>query len=175
MRAELQQFSQGIDRMMMKKLEEVKNIIETTSNKSISIIQTEQRLLRQEIVTIATRVDTLLNKSETNNLMKCEIVLDDIRNASLYVVEQLSSGNAIHMLKNVERINQFLLKVHYVAGFDCSDIFEKYPYTRGNNGVYNITAPSSEPEPVYCDMTTDYGGWTVSFFCLSASLSLSLS
>lgn len=89
-RTELQQLSQGIEQIVTKQLEKVKNteekienIIATQSNESLSIIQTEQRLLRQEIVSLATRVDTLLNKSETNNLIKSENVLDDIRNASL--------------------------------------------------------------------------------------------
>ncbi|XP_052683832.1 fibrinogen-like protein A [Crassostrea angulata] len=56
MRTDLQQFSQGIERMVMKKLEGFENIIEakmdqigTKNNKSLSTIQTEQRLLRQEM------------------------------------------------------------------------------------------------------------------------------
>ncbi|XP_052717719.1 fibrinogen-like protein A [Crassostrea angulata] len=152
-RSELQQFSQGIEQIVTKQLEKVKNIeekieniIATQSNESLSIIQTEQRLLRQEIVSLAT---------------KSENVLDDIRNASLYVVEQLSSGEAIHMLKNVERISQFLSKVHYINGSDCADILEKYSNTRWKNGVYNVTASSDRSKAVYCDMTTDNGGWTV--------------
>lgn len=127
------------------------------------------------MVSLSTRVDTLLNNSETNNLMKTENVLDDIRNASLYVVEQLSSGEAIHMLRNVDRISNFLSKVHYIAGSDCADILEKYPNTRWKNGVYNITDSSYKSKAVYCDMITDNGGWTVrslSLFCLSVSLSL---
>lgn len=85
--------------------EKINNIIATQGNESLSTIHTEQRLLRQEMVSLSTRVDTLLNNSEPNNLMKTENVLDDIRNASLYVVEQLSSGEAFDMLRNVERIS----------------------------------------------------------------------
>lgn len=105
-RTELQQFSQGIETIVTKQLEKVENIeekinniIATQGNESLSTIHTEQRLLRQEMVSLSTRVDTLLNNSEPNNLMKTENVLDDIRNASLYVVEQLSSGEAIDMLR----------------------------------------------------------------------------
>lgn len=56
MRTDLQQFSQGIERMVVKKLEGIENIIQakmdqigTKDNKSISTIQTEHRLLRQEM------------------------------------------------------------------------------------------------------------------------------
>lgn len=118
-RTELKQFRQGIEKMVMKKLEEVKNISDTKCNESLSTIQTEQRLLRQEMVSIATKVDTLLNKSETN-LMKSD-----------------------------------------KAGSDCSDTLEYNPITQGKNGVYNITASSYILKTVYCDMTTDNGGWTV--------------
>nr|XP_034338047.1 fibrinogen-like protein A [Crassostrea gigas] len=167
-RTELQQFSQGIETIVTKQLEKVENIeekinniIATQGNESLSTIHTEQRLLRQEMVSLSTRVDTLLNNSEPNNLMKTENVLDDIRNASLYVVEQLSSGEAIDMLRNVERISQFLSKVHYINGSYCADILEKYPNTRWRNGVYNVTASSNRSKAVFCDMTTDNGGWTV--------------
>lgn len=47
------------------------------------------------------------------------------------------------------------------AGSDCADILKKYPKTRGKDGVYNITVLLNKTKSVYCDMTTDNGGWTV--------------
>eukprot|EP00105_Crassostrea_gigas_P046213 XP_019930361.1 PREDICTED: microfibril-associated glycoprotein 4-like [Crassostrea gigas] len=47
------------------------------------------------------------------------------------------------------------------ADSDCDDILKIYPNKRGNDGVYNIMDVSNKIRAVYCDMTTDNGGWTV--------------
>uniref|UniRef100_A0A8W8JR31 Fibrinogen C-terminal domain-containing protein n=1 Tax=Magallana gigas TaxID=29159 RepID=A0A8W8JR31_MAGGI len=47
-----------------------------------------------------------------------------------------------------------------ISGTDCADILKKYPDTRGKDGVYNIVGLSRK-KAVYCDMTTENGGWTV--------------
>lgn len=130
------------------------NVDKKISDK-LSSIQTEQHILKQEVYSL------------TANLVG---KVDGIRNTSMYVADQLSSGEAINMLRNVEMISQNLLKVHDIAGIDCADILEKYPNTRWKNGVYNITASSNKSKAVYCDMNTDNGGWTVSylfFLCIS--------
>lgn len=56
------------------------------------------------------------------------------------------------------------------AGNDCANILKKYPDTRGKDGVYNIVG-LSRTKAVYCDMTTENGGWTVNAPSLSLSLS----
>ncbi|XP_048760523.1 ficolin-2-like [Ostrea edulis] len=71
--------------------------------------------------------------------------------------------NMTESYKNLRNICNCTYKaVEYdKTGIDCADILKKFPETRNKNGVYNITGPQKDKKSVFCDMTTDKGGWTV--------------
>lgn len=50
----------------------------------------------------------------------------------------------------------------------CADILNKLPSVKGKDGVYEIYV-GNEKREVFCDMTTEGGGWTVRFYLTLSS------
>ncbi|XP_062602382.1 ryncolin-4-like [Saccostrea cucullata] len=77
-------------------------------------------------------------------------------------------GNNLASALKVAKISQPIsidITSHYVVGKshgvskNCWDMLRKFPRLRGKDGVYRISV-GSEFKSVYCDMSTDGGGWT---------------
>lgn len=131
-----------------------------TANQTSSFCQKE---LKEEFKDIETNLRKLFNDGIDNlafvfgnKIAENDIIFDEIRNSSLYVAEQLSSGEPIHVLRFLEKIGH----LQNTKVYNCADILRKSPETRGNDGVYNIM-DLNEIKAVYCEMSTDNGGWTV--------------
>ncbi|XP_061196748.1 uncharacterized protein LOC133205022 [Saccostrea echinata] len=146
------------------KLETVK-IKEFISNLTFSL---ENEKLKKEmlVVSIENIKSLLLDlKNEQLSLREdvCSFKANDSSIASLdHVVSRLE--NLTKGIKASDRNNSSSTchtVIEPMTGEDCSDILKRFPDTQNKNGVYNITISQKERKTVYCDMTTDNGGWTV--------------
>ncbi|XP_062604737.1 ficolin-1-like [Saccostrea cucullata] len=59
----------------------------------------------------------------------------------------------------LNELNQSLSEALSMSCGSCWEILRKYPSYKGRNGVYRIFV-GSKVKSVYCDMSTDGGGWT---------------
>ncbi|XP_062575730.1 ficolin-1-like [Saccostrea cucullata] len=59
----------------------------------------------------------------------------------------------------LNELNQSLSEVLSNNCGSCREILRKYPFYEGRDGVYKLHV-ASEVKSVYCDMSTDGGGWT---------------
>uniref|UniRef100_A0A8W8J6U6 Fibrinogen C-terminal domain-containing protein n=1 Tax=Magallana gigas TaxID=29159 RepID=A0A8W8J6U6_MAGGI len=75
--------------------------------------------------------------------------------------------NSVIKSANIANIKVDVLSTYVLNGsieskksVDCSEILRNDPSVKGSNGVYTIYPHRTNAKKVFCDMTTNGGGWT---------------
>lgn len=103
--------------------------------------------------------DVLLNSDvikseELNNIIELfNLKLDS--NIILFNKDESIQSNKVNDLFN--NISNAIDNYRYIS---CKDLINKQSHLLNNDGNYNIHPDLINEENVYCDMTTDNGGWT---------------
>ena len=90
-----------------------------------------------------------------------EVDFDSSIGAVLSVeVYPIVNGEVYQLSSSEKKIEQIVAS--QITGASCLDIRNQYP--NSGSGIYTIN-PTGSAVPVYCDMETDGGGWTLAVVC----------
>ncbi|XP_061176300.1 ficolin-3-like [Saccostrea echinata] len=130
-------------------IQKMKELEDNVRNKSLALknndraITTEIEVLKDEMnATLQGSVDIARRVEKTEDMLKRILVSFNI------------SSNNVRV--DVNHSKWILSKV---LSKNCLDILRKYPTLLGRDGLYTVFI-ASEEKLVYCDMSTDGGGWT---------------
>ncbi|XP_062584629.1 fibroleukin-like [Saccostrea cucullata] len=138
-------------------LEKIKQLDDDIGNKSM-VFKSNDRALAKEVEDLKNQMDGMNSTSQKSSVIRISERVknneEKIENFSVAVKEALDSFK-----KDLNESNEILSKVLSNDYGSCWEILLTFPSLRGRDGVYKITI-NSEVKSVYCDMTTDGGGWT---------------
>ncbi|XP_062616952.1 angiopoietin-related protein 7-like isoform X1 [Saccostrea cucullata] len=135
----------------------IKELDDSFRNKSL-VLENNDRALSQGIEVLQ---DQLSEMNATLQISGVEVLArqikkmeDKFESFAVSVNETLNNDRQV-----LNELNRSLSEVLSINCHSCWDILRKYPSLKGTDGVYMITV-ASKVKLVYCDMSTDGGGWT---------------
>ncbi|XP_062579144.1 fibroleukin-like, partial [Saccostrea cucullata] len=140
-----------------KNFQKIKELDDGFRNKSL-VLENTDRGLSQGMEVLQ---DQMNEMNPTLQISGVEVLARQIKKMEDKFKSFAASVNETfnNVQEDLNESNWSLSKVLSINSHSCLDILRKYPFLKGGDGVHIITV-NSKVKSVYCDMSTDGGGWT---------------
>ncbi|XP_062609839.1 angiopoietin-2-like [Saccostrea cucullata] len=140
-----------------KNFQKIKELDDSFRNKSL-VLENTDRGLSQGMEALQDQMNemnaTLQISGEELLARQIKKIEDKFESFAVSVNETINNNRRV-----LNELNQSLSEALSMSCGSCWEILRKYPSYKGRNGVYRIFV-GSKVKSVYCDMSTDGGGWT---------------